>query len=118
VKRVFDGADAADESVDLLVKRDALREFHNFVRGPHHELDKVFKWSRGNVFGLPPVRNAPEPVLRRMFVLWYRNRFGDSISASNINTVERFIETFDARHLLPDGERAFVVVSDTMDVDA
>ena len=69
MKRVFDGADAADESVDLLVKRDALREFHNFVRGPHHELDKVFKVvARENVFGLPPVRNAPEPVLRRMFV--------------------------------------------------
>lgn len=117
VKRVFDGVDAADSSVDLLVKRDALREFHNFVRGPHAELDKVFKWSRGNVFGLPPALNSPEPILRRMFVLWYHNRFGDTISASDIDMLKRFVETFHARHLLPDGEHAFIVVSDTMDID-
>lgn len=117
VKRIFEGKDVSDRAVDRLVKRDALSGFHEFVRGPHDELDRLFKWSRGNVFGLPPVRGAPEPALRKMFCLWYLNRFGDSVTLGTLQQVERFVEMFRRYDLYPDGKKAFVPVLDAMDLD-
>lgn len=117
VKRIFEGKDSVDYDVDRLIKRDALRCFHDFVRGPHDELDRVFKWSRGNVFGLPPVKGAAEPTLRKMFCLWYKTKFGDDVDLSILQRVERFIDAFDRQRLYPDGKKAFVPIFDDMDVE-
>jgi hypothetical protein len=117
VKRIFEGKDSADYAVDRLVKRDAWRCFHNFVRGPHEELDRVFKWSRGNVFGFPPVKGATEPTLRKMCCLWYKSKFGDDITLSTLQCAERFVEAFNQQKLYPDGKKAFIPILDGMDVD-
>ena len=117
VKRIFEGKDAANKSADKLIKRNAFIEFDKFLQKSTEELDGLFKWSYGNVFGLPSLQYArgDESTLRKMFCIWYILTYKDNMDLWTISFAEEFAKTFNPKAFPYSSEpNAFIVKTDAM----